>query len=163
MKKKQKEEETEDKLSLKQEKFCQIYATNKEFFGNGGESYAEAYGLDRKRTGWYKSAQVCASNLLRKTKICDRINEILAETGFNDSFVDKQLSFLLTQHADFTSKLGAIREYNKLKKRIEEKNNNVIQFINLPDEKYEQIVRREAELLKTSRTKEIDELLRDGK
>lgn len=162
-KKEQNEEEIDDRLSFKQEKFCQIYATNKEFFGNGGESYAEAYGLDRKKTGWYKVAQASASRLLSKVKICDRINQILTETGFNDNFVDKQLSFLLTQHADFTSKLGAIREYNKLKKRIEEKNNSVIQIINLPDEKYEQIVRREAELLKTSRTKEIDELLRNGK
>ena len=38
--------------------------------------------------------------------------------GLNDVFVDKQLTFLVTQHSDLGNKLGAIKEYNKLKQRI---------------------------------------------
>lgn len=104
-------------LNAKQERFCQLYATSGEFFGNGSECYANAYGV--KKT--YRVAQVNASRLLSNAIICRRINDILEENGFNDVFVDKQLKFLLTQYADFSVKLGAIREYNKLKKRITEK------------------------------------------
>jgi hypothetical protein len=50
---------------------------------------------------------------LRNVKVSERINELLEQGGLNDHFVDKQLSFLIAQHADFKSKLGAIREYNK--------------------------------------------------
>jgi len=104
-------------LNTKQEKFCQLYATSGEFFGNGSECYAKAYGV--KKT--YRVAQVNASRLLSNAIICQRINGILEENGFNDVFVDKQLKFLLTQYSDLSVKLGAIREYNKLKRRITEK------------------------------------------
>jgi hypothetical protein len=50
-----------------------------------------------------------------------RINELLQETGFSEVAVDKQLSFLIHQQADFKSKLGAIQEFNKLKARIQSK------------------------------------------
>jgi len=69
---------------------------------------------------WYKTAAASASRLLKNVRVCERINEILEQGGLNDQAVDKQLSFLVTQHADFGAKLGAIREYNKLKKRIVE-------------------------------------------
>lgn len=104
----------------KHEKFCQLYATDKEFFGNGVETYIEVY--EPKRTAnWYKSACSSASRLLGNVKVYERINELLEEGGLNDGFVDKQLGFLITQHSDFSTKLGAIREYNKLKQRITEK------------------------------------------
>jgi hypothetical protein len=46
---------------------------------------------------------------------------LLEETGFNDVAVDKQLATVITQNADFGSKVSAIREYNKLKQRITER------------------------------------------
>lgn len=104
-------------LNAKQERFCQLYATSAEFFGNGVECYMQAYGV--KKT--YRVAQVNASRMLSNAIICQRISGILEENGFNDVFVDKQLKFLLTQYSDLSVKLGAIREYNKLKKRITEK------------------------------------------
>lgn len=110
-----------EKLNLKQERFCELYAGNKEFFGNGVESYQEVYSIDKSKPNWYEIASASASRLLSNVKIMDRINEILEETGLNDAFVDKQLKFLITQHADFGNKLGSIREYNKLKKRITER------------------------------------------
>jgi hypothetical protein len=116
-------EEQEDKtdLMVRQEKFCQLYATETEFFGNGVQTYLEVYDIDTTKPNWYKTALAASSRLLANVKVLDRINEILEEQGLNDSFVDKQLKFLLTQHADFTNKLGAIKEYNKLKQRITDK------------------------------------------
>ncbi len=105
----------------RQERFCQFYATEREFFGNGVESYLEVYDIDKSKPNWYKTACSAASQLLRNIKVCARINELLEEVNLNDMFVDKQLGFLITQHADFTNKLGAIREYNKLKQRITER------------------------------------------
>lgn len=104
-------------LNARQELFCQLYATHEEFFGNGTQAYIEAYNPDREGN-WYKSAQASASRLLSNVKIIERINTILEQTGFNEAFVDKQLSFLIAQHDDKSVKLGAIKEFNALKARI---------------------------------------------
>ena len=111
----------EEKLNERQEKFSQLYATDTEFFGNGVQAYLEVYDIDRSKPNWYKTACAASSQLLRNIKVCKRINEILEEQGLNDEFIDKQLLFLITQHADFGNKLGAIKEYNKLKQRIVDK------------------------------------------
>lgn len=107
-----------DNLIARQEKFCRLYASEEEFFGNGVASYIEVYNPDTSKKNWYKVACSSASRLLSNEKVFRRINELLELGGLNDAFVDKQLNFLLNQHADFTNKLGAIREYNKLKQRI---------------------------------------------
>lgn len=111
----------EDKLTPKQEAFCIFYATDKEFFGNGVQAYIEVYNPNQSKPNWYKTACAASSRLLSNVKVCERINELLEESGFNDIAVDKQLAFLLTQFSDFKTKLGAIKEYNKLKQRITEK------------------------------------------
>lgn len=119
-------------LTPKQELFCNLYASDKEFFGSGVYSYAEAYGIDKKRLNWYKNAQAASSLLLSNIIICNRINELLESGGLNDMFVDKQLQFLIVQHEDRTNKLGAIREYNKLKQRITEKIDHTTKGKELP-------------------------------
>lgn len=108
-------------LNLRQERFCQLYATDRQFFGNGVETYIEVYELNKAKPNWYKTACQSASRLLSNVKVCERINELLEEGGLNDQFVDKQLLFLITQHADFNSKSKAISEYNKIKKRVSDK------------------------------------------
>jgi len=116
----------ERKLNLKQERFCEVYTSqDSELFGNGVQAYIESYEPDQSKPNWYKTACSRASFLLSSVKVIERINELLEEMGFNDAFVDKQLSFLITQHADFQSKLGAVKEYNKLKGRIVEKSLNL--------------------------------------
>jgi hypothetical protein len=117
------------KLNPKQEKFCQLYASDQEFFGNGVQSYIEAYKPDKSSTRWYQNACSRAVELLSSPKVCERINQLLEEGGLNDQFVDKQLAFLVTQHADYKSKLGAIKEYNQLKARITK---NVHTTVELP-------------------------------
>lgn len=115
------EQEQNTGLNLRQERFCQLYATDVEFFGNGVESYADAYDHPITDKKSYMVAAAAASRLLKNVKVLDRINSLLEEGGLNDVFIDKQLKFLITQHADLFNKLGAIKEYNKLKQRIVEK------------------------------------------
>lgn len=112
------QEQDETKLNPKQERFCQLYVS-KEFFGNGTESYAEAYDIDLSTK--YKSAQAAASRLLSNVIILDRINELLDDSGLNEQHVDKQHLFLINQNADLAQKMAAIREFNKVKGRITDK------------------------------------------
>jgi len=126
----------------KWEKFCKLFASEEEFFGNGTQSYIKAFKIKSSSPGAYKSAMASASRLLRNVKICDRINELLEEQALNNNFVDKQLGFLITQFADFKSKLGAIKEYNQLKKRITEKKE-----ITFKDKSNEDLAKEVAEAL----------------
>lgn len=107
------------KLTPKQYRFCLLFAAKEDFFGNGTRAYQEAFGTKKKPVP-YISARAHASRLLKDPRVCERINKLLEEMVLNNQFVDKQLGFLISQHSDFSSKLGAIREYNKLKKRISE-------------------------------------------
>ncbi len=109
------------RLNPRQEKFCRLYASDREFFGNGVQSYIEAYEPDQSKPNWYNAARTRASELLTKRNILKRIDELFEADGLNDQFVDKQMEKLITQDADFKAKMSAIREYNKLKQRITEK------------------------------------------
>ena len=115
-----KKEVVSAKLNHQQEKFCSFYVSTG-FFANGVKAYAKAYDIDLLEGSSYNTAKAAASRLLTNADILARINTILEELGLNDSFVDKQLLFLIQQHADLSIKLGAIREYNKLKRRINDK------------------------------------------
>lgn len=110
-----------DELNPKQKRFCELYATDREFFGNGVETYIEVYNPDTSKPNWYKSACASASQILSNIKVCEYINDLLSDGGLNDQFVDKQLLFLINQHEDKKAKINAIREYNKLKQRIIDK------------------------------------------
>lgn len=112
-----------NELNEKQLLFCKLFVS-KEFYGSGVEAYAEAYGLDLTQQKDYNTSKVSASRLLTKDNILLRINEELTDAGLNDNFVDKQLLFTITQNADFSSKVRAISEYNKLKQRIITKTDN---------------------------------------
>lgn len=115
-------------LNPDQEKFCQLFTTpDMEFYGNGAQSYMEAYKSKKSRKGekWnnkpvsYLAAKANAYRLLTRPEIIARVNELLEAKGFNDENVDKQHLFLINQFADLKSKLGAVEAYNKLKKRVE--------------------------------------------
>lgn len=109
------------RLTPQQEMFCQLFASDREFFGNGVQSYIEAYDVDTSKPGWYNMAKSGAHENLTKPYILERINEIFEAHGLNDTFVDKQLEKLIVQDADYNAKMKAITEYNKLKQRITEK------------------------------------------
>ena len=97
-----------------------MFASDEEFFGNGTQSYLEAFNK-KGRIIKYETARANASRLLTNAIVLERINELMEEAILNDTFVDKQLGFLISQNADFRAKVSAIKEYNALKKRITQK------------------------------------------
>lgn len=103
-------------LTPKQINFCELYVSE-DFFGNGVRAYLEAY----KPTGLnaYNVAAAGASENLKKPNILKYINALLDAAGFNDAHADKQLYLVMTQNADFRAKVAALKEYNKLKRRVE--------------------------------------------
>ncbi len=101
------------KLKPNNEKFCQLYLED----GVGVRAYGQAYGLDITNSLQYMVAAAGASRLLKNVKIGKRLNELMTLAGFTDEGVDNQLNFLIQQHDDKKAKLGAIKEYNNLKKR----------------------------------------------
>lgn len=110
-------------LSPQEETFCRIYATEREFFGNGVQSYIEAFEVTVGKGEGCQTYEYCkyrAHSLLVRATILKRINEIYEAGGLNDAHVDKQLELLITQNAEFNPKVRAIQEYNKLKKRTVE-------------------------------------------
>lgn len=107
-------------ISLKADLFCRLYVS-KEFFGNGLESYAEAYDKDLKNPSHYNAAKSEASQLLDDPRVLEYINSMIDEAGLNEAFVDKQLLKLITQDSDKGSKVAAIKEFNRMKGRIVEK------------------------------------------
>lgn len=142
------------KLTYDQERFCRVYVSATEFYGNGVQSYIEAYGVQvargtrtklepgKRKQMTYDSVRSEASRLLTNLNVLDRINELLEDGGFNDEFVDKQLKFLILQSADPRVKLGAVQEFNKLKQRIHEKTTMVHAFAyeDMPDEELKKII-----------------------
>lgn len=107
-------------LNPRQEKFCQNFVSS-DFFGNGVQSYIDAYEPDMGKPNAYNTARAVSSTMLTNVNILARINELFEASGFNDAHIDKQLLIVINQNADFPSKVRAISEYNKLKSRITDK------------------------------------------
>lgn len=108
-------------LTLKQQRFCELYTGGIEFFGNGTASYIKAYNISKMMAKRYEGAKANASRLLGKIEILAYINHLLEKQGLNDQNVDKQLLFLLNQFQDWGHKFKAIHEYNLMKKRIQDR------------------------------------------
>ena len=79
-----------------------MYITDKEFFGNGLQAYAEAYDVDLSKKNAWKSAAAGASRLLKNVKVLAFMNILLESGCLNDAHVDKQLAFFITQNAELT-------------------------------------------------------------
>lgn len=146
-----------DKLTRRQEMFCQLYATEKEFLGNWVQSYLEVYNIDRSKKWWYDTACICASQLLSNPKVYTRINDLLTLEWFNDQNVDKQLLHLINQHAEWSSKLWAIREYNKIKQRITDKIKDESESDKAKTELYKEIHWK----VKTMGVKDVSNIIQD--
>jgi hypothetical protein len=116
-------------LTLEQELFCQYYVKNDNSFGNGMRSYALAYKHDIEQREWetkeahkhrIDDLMSNGSHLLRNEKVRKRIVEILNEL-MTDQEVDAQLFRVIKQDDKLEPKVAAIREYNKLRQRITDK------------------------------------------
>lgn len=108
-------------LSEKELEFCRVYTAPGEFFGNGTHAYLEAYKPDLTKKNWYANARQSAAQITKRQSICNRINELLDKGGLNNEFVDSQLLFVIQQHEDLAAKVAAIKEFNKLRQRIIDK------------------------------------------
>lgn len=107
-------------LTMKEEIFCRCYATTREYFGNGVQSYIEAYKPDMSKKNWYIVARSRARDLLTNAHIMKRINSLLSDEGWNHGNMDKQLLFVASQYSDLKSKVNAVKEYNRVTKRVDE-------------------------------------------
>jgi len=142
------------KLSPQEEYFCELYVSDIEFYGNGTQSYIEAFDItvvlgksqgetdDNEMT--HATVRANASKLLTDTNILNRIHELLEDGGFNDQHADKTLQFLMTQKADLRVALGAIDAYNKLMSRIQDRQHVLHSFAN-EDVSDDELQRRIAE------------------
>lgn len=130
-------------LTPQQELFCRYYAQNTELFGNATLSYAEAYDykldersreqpiLARNTKGEptefgdseykiiYDQCSSHGSRLIRNGKIQERVRVLLNEF-MRDDVIDAQLLKVIVEGKD-QDKVAAIKEYNKLKQRIIDK------------------------------------------
>ena len=109
------EEPTEQKLTKRQELFCHNFAQDKDCFGIGVRAYLKVY-----PDCSYDSARTCAYRLLTNVYIMKRIDDLM-EVFINDQIVDKELARVISQMGDYSSKVRAISEYNKVKGRIVER------------------------------------------
>ena len=105
-------------LTLKEELFCKLYASNEEYFGNGTRSYLKAFGKFGKngKEKTLNSIGSMAFALLQENKILKKIRE-LQDIYMNDIVADKELSFVILQKNELNPKVKAITEYNKLRGR----------------------------------------------
>jgi hypothetical protein len=109
------------KLNPEQELFCELYATDREFFGNGVQSYIEAYDIDvghgeGKTT--YETCRARASQLLSNINVLARIDALLELGPLSTQNADKTLAFWMTQRAHPETSMNAVKEFNKLRGRI---------------------------------------------
>lgn len=108
-----------DELSESDKYFCELFASDQEFFGNGVQSFIKAYKPNMGPFGLsYKQVKAKAVYLLAKPIFLAYINHVMEIGNLNDQYVDNQLHFLIVQMADFGVKLGAIKHYDVKKGRI---------------------------------------------
>jgi hypothetical protein len=131
--------------NTKWEMFCKLFSTERDFFGNGTECYAEVYGIDITEKGGYFAAAASSSRLLKNVNVSRRINE-LVDLQISEGFVDKQLGIVITQNSDFGSKVAAIKEYNRLKSRVKFQGEMLVKT-DVKDDQFARIVRQAAKQL----------------
>lgn len=102
-----------------EEQFIQLYL--------GGmpalRAFALAKSIDLTKEGAYIKCAAGSTRWLKRAKICKRMHQLMTLAGFTDEGADKELNFMMHQHHDLRTKLGAVKEYNALKKRTDKGKN----------------------------------------
>jgi len=118
--------------NLKWEIFCQLYSRHPNYLGNGAESYGKAWGTNNLKAmsagGW---------RLLKNPEILQRVQYLFSKHTLNDVVVDGELAFVLLQREELSSKMQAIKEYNKMKGRVIDRVAHEIDVNDLIDKLYE--------------------------
>jgi hypothetical protein len=131
-----KEKAEKPRLKPKQELFCQLYATEREFFGNGVQSYIEAYDIivgHGEGESTHDTCRAVASEMLTNPNILARIDELLELGPLSTQKADKTLGFWMTQRAHPDTSMSAVKEYNKLKGRIIDKTKIITETFTIDD------------------------------
>jgi len=105
------------KLTPKEELFCRYFANNRDCFGNGTLAYLKAFNTKQNPVK-YESAKANAARLLTNDNLLKRCRELL-DIRYSEEVIDKELGAVALQWADMSAKVGAIREFNRVKGRIE--------------------------------------------
>jgi len=150
-------------LPIQEERFCQLYISDSEHFGDGIKSYCKAFNYLITSREQYVYVRDRVRRLLNKKQILTRMDKMMSITGFNDVVADKELLFTLQQKVDFKAKIAAIREYNMLKKRIskdpETATNVQINLINYGDKDHKPAIQVRAEVVPDTSTKSVGQRL----
>jgi len=118
----------EKNLTPQQDEFCRLYTSwNKLYRGNATQSYIKAYKLDvYDEETWkmldkkqYNVWGVLWGKLLKNIRIKKKIDKLLDE-WFSDKTIDNELSYVIKQNEELSSKVSAIKEANRLKARVRE-------------------------------------------
>lgn len=112
------QDETYENLSEGDKHFCELYATDRDFFANGVQCYIKAFDVNLAIKGAYDKARFRARDLLTNPHILGYINHIMELGELNDSFVDRQHAMLIIQNGDMGVKMNAIKHYDVKKGRI---------------------------------------------
>ena len=119
------------KLTSKQELFCKLFATDRDCFGNGTQAYLKAFSTKEKPIT-YQSARQLSYLLLTKVDITALIRKLM-NIFISNEVVDTELAAVMLQWSDISSKVAAIREYNRVKGRIAPEKREVILKFSLSD------------------------------
>ena len=92
-----------------------------EFMGNGTRCYEKAYNHPIINKIDFAACTSRGNYLLKLPRMALYLSELMSTYVLNEVGVDQQLKFLIMQGADLKAKLGAIREFNKLNNRIQDK------------------------------------------
>ncbi len=116
-------------LTPAQESFAQAYTAL------GTDTFCNAYQsliATRKWNGGENGARTYAATIRNHPVVASRIKELLAFQGFQDDDIDLEHLKVIKQDKDFTNKMRAIQEYNRLKGRGAQQgqilNVNIINF-----------------------------------
>ncbi len=109
-----------NKLSPKEELFCQYYATSGQAFGNARLSYALAFNKPFNTRAQKSVCDTLSQRLFRKVLIYKHI-ETLLNKKIDDDIVDKELAKVIQQNEELKAKVSAISEYNRVRGRITHK------------------------------------------
>lgn len=114
-------------LSEQEEAFCNYYVQN----FNRIDAAIHAYNVDIEKKNWkYTASNIAYENLLRPY-INERIRELLDQYHVNEQTIDNETAFIMRQNAELPSKLGAIKELNRILGRYEKDNEQQKDEINL--------------------------------
>lgn len=105
-------------LDQQQIAFVRAYSSQANVGGPGLAEVAEIYGYDLGTPIGKQRAYRTSAYLLRHEGVCTLLSVVLEVAGFNDSWVDRQLFYVVNQDFDLKAKLMGIELYMKLKQRL---------------------------------------------